>query len=51
MDTLWDLKQLEQGKVLGFFNNVKDAEALAGLIEDLRDTVVDYQVRTCALPA
>jgi len=35
----------EQGKVEGFFNNVKNADKLGGLVEDIRDAVMDYQVR------
>ena len=34
----------EQGKAEGFFNNVKNADKLAGLVEDIRDTVMKYQV-------
>ena len=34
----------EQGKVEGFFNNVKNADKLSGLVEDIRDTVMEYQV-------
>ena len=37
----------DQGKVAGFLNNAKDAEALTGLAEDIRDAMMDYQV--CAL--
>ena len=37
----------EQGKAKGFFNNVKNAENLGGLVEDVRDAMMDYQV--CAL--
>ena len=35
----------EQGKTRGFFNNVENAEKLDGLVEDLRDVMIDYQVR------
>ena len=35
----------EQGKTKGFFNNVENAEKLGGLVEDLRDAIMDYQVR------
>ena len=35
----------KQGKVEGFFNNVKNADKLGGLVEDIRDAVMDYQVR------
>ena len=34
----------EQGKVKGFFNNVDNADKLGGLVEDIRDVMVDYQV-------
>ena len=34
----------EQGKTKGFFNNVENAEKLGGLVEDLRDVMMDYQV-------
>jgi len=34
----------EQGKVEGFFNNVRNAGKLAGLVEDIRDAVMEYQV-------
>ena len=34
----------EQGKVQGFFNNVKNADKLVGLVEDTRDAMMDYQV-------
>ena len=35
----------EQGKTKGFFNNVENTEKLGGLVEDLRDVMMDYQVR------
>ena len=35
----------EQSKVAGFFSNVKDADKLVGLAEDIRDAMMDYQVR------
>ena len=42
------LRELEpladQGKVKGFFNNVANADRLGGLVEDIRDAVMDYQV-------
>ena len=42
---LQELKPLEeQAKVEGFLNNVKNAEKLGGLVEDIRDVVMDYQV-------
>ena len=36
---------MEQGKVEGFFNNVKNADKLGGLVEDIRDAMINYQVR------
>ena len=35
----------EQGKTKGFFNNVENADKLGGMIEDVRDAIIDYQVR------
>jgi hypothetical protein len=35
----------EQGKVEGFFSNAKNAEKLTGLVDDIRDAAIDYQVR------
>ena len=35
----------EQGKIGGFFNNVENADMLGGLVEDVRDAMMDYQVR------
>ena len=35
----------EQGKAVGFFNNIDNADKLWGLVEDIRDAVMDYQVR------
>ena len=35
----------EQGKAKGFFNNVENAEKLGNLVEDVRDVMMDYQVR------
>jgi hypothetical protein len=32
-------------------NNVKDAEKLAGLVQDIRDAMIDYQVRPRAASA
>ena len=34
----------EQGKVEGFFNNVENADRLGGLVEDIRDAMIEYQV-------
>jgi hypothetical protein len=42
---LQELKPLEeQAKVEGFLNNVKNADKLGGLVEDIHDIVMDYQV-------
>ena len=39
------LARLEgQGKVEGFFNNVENADTLSGAVEDIRDTMMEYQV-------
>ena len=35
----------EQGKAKGFFNNVENADKLGGFVEDVRDSMMDYQVR------
>ena len=46
-DVHQDLALLEeQGKAEGFFNKVENADKLSGLAEDVRDAMVDYQVRT-----
>ena len=34
----------EQGKVQGFFNNVKNADKLVSLVKDIHDAMMDYQV-------
>ena len=34
----------EQGNVGGFINNPKNADNLSGLVGDIRDAVMDYQV-------
>ena len=40
-----DLTSLEkQGNVEDFFNNVKNADRLGGLVEDIRDAMLEYQV-------
>ena len=45
-DILRELKLLiEQGKVEGFFDIVKNADKLGGLVEDIRDAIMAYQVR------
>ena len=33
-----------QGKVEGFLKNVGNADKLRGLLEDIRDAIVEYQV-------
>ena len=38
----------EQGKAKGFFNNVENADKLGGLVEDVRDAMMDYQVCTAS---
>ena len=44
-DVLRELGPLAmQGKVEGFFNNIKNADKLGGLVESVRDAVMDYQV-------
>ena len=41
---LKELKPLvEQGRVEGFVNNVKNADKLGGLVEDIRDAMMEYQ--------
>jgi hypothetical protein len=37
----------EQGKAEGFFNNVENADKLRGLVEDIRDAILVYQVCVC----
>ena len=34
----------EEGKAKGFLNNVDNADKLGGLVEDIRDAMMDYQV-------
>ena len=44
---LHELKPLvDQGKIAGFFLNVKNSEKLGGLAEDIRDAMMEYQVCT-----
>ena len=44
-DVCRDLAPLEeQGKVEGFFNNFENAGKLSGLVEDIRDAMMEYQV-------
>jgi len=35
---------VEQGKVMRFLNNAEDVDKLGGLVEDIRDAMMDYQV-------
>ena len=45
-DILEDLIPLERrGKVTRFLNSAKDVDSLGGLAEDIRDAMMDYQVR------
>ena len=47
---LRDLEPLaERGKIAGFLNNIKDADILTGLADDIRDALMDYQVCTRAV--
>ena len=46
-EVLRDLVPLEkQGKVEGFFKNTENAAQLGGLIEGIRDAMMEYQVCT-----
>jgi len=40
----------EQGKIEGFFNNVGNADKLGGLVEDVREAMMDYQVCISSYP-
>ena len=33
-----------RGKVVGFFTNIRNADKLGGLVADIRDAMMDYQV-------
>ena len=35
---------VEQGKVMRFLNNAEDVDKLGGLVEDICDAMMDYQV-------
>jgi hypothetical protein len=39
----------KQGKTTGFLDNGKDAAALTDSAEDIRDAVVECQVRSCTV--
>ena len=42
---LRELKPLvTQGTIQGFFNNTENADKLGGLVEDIHDAIMDYQV-------
>ena len=44
-DILRELTPLEQrGKVTRFLNGTKDTDKLSGVVEDIRDAMMDYQV-------
>ena len=36
----------EQGRIVGFLKNADDAQKLNGLVEDIRDAIMDYLVCT-----
>jgi hypothetical protein len=36
----------EQGKVMGFLTNTKNVQRINDLVEDIREALMDYQVRT-----
>jgi len=45
-DVLRDLSSLEeQGKAEEFFNNAENAGKLDGPVENIRDAIMEYQVR------
>ena len=35
----------EQGKVGDFLNNVRNTDKLGSMLEDIRDAIIEYQVR------
>jgi hypothetical protein len=35
---------MEQGKVEGFFTNVENTDKIRGLVEDIHDAMIQYQV-------
>ena len=50
-DVRRDLAPLEeQGKVEGFFSNSENASKLGGLVEDIRDAMMEYQVCASSNP-
>ena len=51
-EVLRDLAPLEsQGRVEGFFNNTENAAQLGGLVEGIRDAMMDYQVHASNSPS
>ena len=51
-EVLQELTPLErQGKVKGFFNNTENAALLGGLVEGIRDAMMEYQVRALNFPS
>jgi hypothetical protein len=34
----------QRGKVTRFLNNTQDADKLSGMVEDIRDAMMEYQV-------
>ena len=51
-EVLRDLAPLKmQGEVEGFFNNVENAAQLGGLVEGIRDAMMEYQVCTSNSPS
>ena len=51
-DVRRDLTPLEeQGKVEGLFNNTENSGRLGGLVEDIRDAIMEYQVRAQNRPS
>lgn len=52
---LKDLQPMaDRGKLTRFLNSTEDMEALSGMVEDIRDAVMEYQVRqriACSLLA
>ena len=44
----------ERGMITRFLNSTEDTDKLGGLVEDIRDAIMDYQVRppcACSYPA
>jgi len=35
---------VDQGKLVGFFFNVQNLDKLSGIVEDIHDAMMDYQV-------